>query len=113
MLPLTSPRNASIRIVTGRALPLPQPSRRLTVGQRSAAGRPSVEPREAWVIAGDEVEWRVRVERVEERLRARDLEPVRRQVFADTGPEGGRAHLLPRVVEEVAALDVDVFVVAG
>src|SRR5882757_11189041 len=84
-----------------------------TAGDASrGSGRRSVHAREARLVAGNQVQGRVRVEGVQQGLRAPDLEPVRCEVVADSGPERGGAHPGARVVEEVAALDVDVLVVA-
>src|SRR5206468_8486592 len=62
---------------------------------------------------GPEIERRVVIERLQERLGRGDPEPVGREVVADGGPERRRAHRPGGVVEQVPALDVDVLVVAG
>src|SRR6187399_1263130 len=76
--------------------------------------RPSVDPREARrEQRRPEVDRRRVIERLEQALRRRDLVPIGGDVAAQRRPERRRAHLPSRGVEQVAALDVDLFVIAG
>src|SRR6185295_4232677 len=71
-----------------------------------------IQSREARVVARDEVQRRVTVDRAEQRLRRGELVAVGGDVVAECAEEVRRAHRPAQIVEEVAALDVDVLVVA-
>src|SRR5215218_1254011 len=105
------PATTSVWTSTTRSALFGRSTKLLTVGARSAASVDPREPRREQRRA--EVHGGRGVERLEQALHRRDVVLVCADVAAQDGPERGRAHLPSRRVEQVAALDVDLLVVAG